>query len=445
MTTPWEQRLSDMAPASAKIHAEAKAVLGGAMTHDIRFTRPFPLAVERAAGARKWDPNGNAYVDYVIGHGALILGHAHPAMVEAVSEQIVRGTHYGAAHRLEVDWAALVCDLMPAVERVRFTASGTEAVMLAVRLGRAFTDRSVVVKFDVHFHGWSEIGVVGLAEPFDVPASPGLPAGMTADVVPMPPRNRDAIEARLAQGDVAAVIVEPSGAHFGQIPVDAAFLTFLRDATRRHGALLIFDEVITGFRWSPGGAQERFGIAPDLTTMAKILGGGLPGGAVGGRADIMELLELRGDPDWDRYRHIYHPGTFNANPLSAAAGIAALREIATGRPTAEAAAAAARLRQGLNDVLRRTGVPGVVYGDSSVFHIYLGSEPSPGGRDQAWGSMRGTVGHKLRSAMLSRGVDLLVSGGMVSQAHGPSEIDDTVRAFDASVTELAAGGAIATQ
>ncbi|MGH2806756.1 MAG: aspartate aminotransferase family protein [Actinomycetota bacterium] len=439
MTASWEERFAARAPASGKIHEEARRVLAGGMTHDNRFIRPFPLAIERAEGAVKWDPDGNEYIDYVLGHGALLLGHGHPATVEAVREQVGHGTHYGAAHRAEVEWGELVCDLIPSAERVRFTSSGTEANMLALRVARAFTGRPVVVKFDVHFHGWSDIGVIAQSAPFDVPASPGL-SSASNDIVALPIRDRVAIEQRLSIGDVAAVILEPSGAHFGEVPLEPDTLSYLRDVTQRHGTLLIFDEVITGFRWAPGGAQERFGVVPDLTALAKILGGGLPAGAVGGRADILEGFDLRGDRDWDRFRHVFHPGTFNANPLSAAAGIATLNEVATGEPTRRAEETADELRRALNDVLRRAGIAGKVYGEASVFHIYLGAEPSAAEADVALSSMRGELGRALRTALLTRGVDLMRASGMVSWVHGDREVDKTAAAFEASLKELADAG-----
>ncbi len=438
----WDERFAEAAQASGKIHAEAARVIAGGMTHDARFVLPFPLAIERAAGPLKWDPDGNEYVDYVVGHGALLLGHAHPAMVEAVRDQVGRGTHYGAAHRSEVEWAGLVCDLVPSAERIRFTSSGTEAVMLAARVARSFTRRRVIVKFHLHFHGWSELGIVGATEPYEVPPSTGLTEAMTSDIVSLPAHDREVIEQRLSQGDVAAVIVEPSGAHFGQVPLDDGFLAFLRTVTERHDTLLIFDEVITGFRWAPGGAQERFGITPDLTTLAKVLGGGLPAGAVAGRAEVFERLELRGDPDWDRYEHVFHPGTFNANPLSAAAGIATLKLVASAEPTARADDVAASLRDGMSEVIQRLGVPGRVYGESSVFHIFLGPEPPADRRDEALESMRGPVGRDLRGALLTNGVDLLRASGMTSSVHGDAEIERTVSAFERALEELATVGKI---
>ncbi len=442
MTWPWELRIEGSAPASRKVHGEALSVLAGGVAHEVRHVPPFPIAIERASGPRKWDVDGNEYIDYLMGHGALLLGHGHPEVTEAVREQVVRGTHYGASHRSEVEWAQLICELVPSAERVRFTSSGTEAVMLAARVARSVTGRDVIVKFDYHFHGWSEIGMVALNGPSDL-RPPGLSTAALSDVVALSPRQPQALESRLAAGDVAAIIVEPSGAHFGQVPVDRAFLENLRTQSSRYGSLLIFDEVVTGFRWAPGGAQERFGIAPDLTAMAKIVAGGLPGGAVAGLAEVMSVFEDRTEPSWNRDHRLFHPGTFNANPLSAAAGGATLRLVANGEPTKRADQAAAQLRSAMNDVLEGASVPGKVYGDSSAFHVYLGEEPAGDERDHGYAAMRGGVGLALRVALLSRGVDLLGSGGLVSATHGPAEIEATVAAFDQSVRELARAGVTA--
>jgi glutamate-1-semialdehyde 2,1-aminomutase len=412
MTRPWEQRLSERAPTSAKIAQDARRVLAGGGTHELRFVDPFPIAVSRAAASRKWDVDGNEYVDYVVGHGALLLGHGRAEVVDAVREQLGRGTHFGAAHEAEVEWGALVCDLVPSAERVRFVSSGTEAVLLAARVARAFTGRSVIVKMPQHFHGWSDVGMVALNDPNE------------AGYGDVEPHRIDTIADRLSRGDVAAVIVEPSGGRFGAFPLGGTDLWLLRESSARHGALLIFDEVVTGFRWAVGGAQERFGITPDLTTLAKVLGGGLPGGALAGRADVMELF------DRDHQPRIYHPGTFNANPLSAAAGIATLRLVANGEPTAKAQLHAAVLREALRGELARAGAAGEVYGEASAFHIALGDRRA----------VRAGAGSALRSAMLSHGIDLLGPGGLTSDVHGDEDIDRATTAFGLSLRDLQSAG-----
>lgn len=437
----WEKRLADAASTSGKLFEAASGVLAGGMSHDMRFMRPHPIAFERASGPRKWDVDGNPYVDCMLGHGALLLGHSHPQIVEAVREQVARGTHFSGAHPSELEWAELVCSLVPSADRVRFTSSGTEAVLLAARIARAFTGRDTILKFHLHFHGWSEIGLVGLAEPFDAPVAGNL---REPGVVAISHRDEDALHKHLSDGDIAAVILEPSGSFFGQVPLAASFLPMLRDLTASSGTLLVFDEVVTGFRWAPGGVQELCGVVPDLTTLAKILGGGLPAGALAGRAEIMELFDVRPDPEWNRFRHVPHLGTFNANPLSAAAGIATLRLVATGEPTARADDLARELRSRLNGALEHAGVPGIVYGESSTFHVSIGTPPPtrPLTRPPEPGRMRRDAAAALRTAMLSRGVDMLGSAGMLSSAHGPREIDQIAAAFEASVDELAGAGAL---
>ena len=272
------------------------------MTHDTRYLTPFPLYMTHGSGPLKWDVDGNEYVDYVSGHGALILGHSHPEIAAAVTRQITRGTHLGANTEEEMRWARAIKRLMPSVEKIRFHSSGTEATLMALRLARAYTSRDKVVKFREHFHGWQDYMVTTGDRPV-----PGVPEATSSSVIVLP-SDISTVERTLANdGDVAAVILEPMGAHFGQMPLMVpGFLEELREVTRRHGVLLIMDEVVTGFRVAPGGAQGRFGIDPDLTTMAKIVAGGLPGGVVGGKADIIDMIAHRDDPEWDSRRRVSH-------------------------------------------------------------------------------------------------------------------------------------------
>ncbi|HEU4758744.1 MAG TPA: aminotransferase class III-fold pyridoxal phosphate-dependent enzyme, partial [Dehalococcoidia bacterium] len=302
-------------PSSAGLYEEAVKTFPSGVTHDIRYLEPFPLCVDHAAGSRKWDVDGNEIIDYVMGHGALFLGHAHPDLVKAVTQQVAKGTHYGASHVLELEWAKLVTQLVPSAQEVRFTSSGTEATLMAIRLARAYTGRDKLMKFDYHFHGWHDSVVGARYAESDVPRSAGVPAATLSDTISLPQGDMRPVENRLAEGDVAAVILEPTGASWGTLPLREGFLIDLREATARHGAVLIFDEVVTGFRVAPGGAQARYGVTPDLTALAKILAGGLPGGAVVGKADIISLMEFRDDAAWNAERRVAHPGTFNANPL----------------------------------------------------------------------------------------------------------------------------------
>ena len=429
-------------PRSLAEFQRATGSLPAGITHDSRHFAPYPIYVDHAAGPRKWTIDGPELVDYWMGHGALLLGHSHPAMVEAVQAQVARGTHYSACHELEMAWAELVVRLVPSAERVRFTSSGTEATLLALRLARAFTGRSKVIKFQGHFHGWHDYLAYGISPPFDAPNSAGIPAEVLSTVLLAPPNDLGAVRAHLdAHPDVAAVILEPGGGSNGVIPPDLEFLHSLRALTARRGVVLIFDEVITGFRYARGGAQERYGITPDLTTLAKIVAGGLPGGAVTGRADILEYLDYHDDdPEWNRHARIGHQGTFNANPLSAGAGIACLTQVATGEPNRLADARGTELREGLEGVLARRGVPGWVNGESSVFHIVL-AEPGqrrPGSPADLFRYTRGPVATALRQAMLLEGVDLMHTGALVSAAHTAKDIAFTVKAFHRALGRLEA-------
>ena len=241
----------------------------------------------RAAGPRKWDVDGREYIDYWMGHGALFLGHSTPRMVEAVKRQVSLGTHYGACHKLEVEWADWITQLIPSAEMVRFTMSGTEATHLAIRLARAYSGRPKLVKFTGHFHGWADGVATGVNPPFEIPMSAGIPGPVLGEVLLSPANDIGALERLVkSRSDIGTVILEPSGAQAGTDPIDPGFLKDLRQLTSDKGLVLIFDEVITGFRYAPGGAQEYYGITPDMTTLAKIVAGGLPGAAVCGKRAI---------------------------------------------------------------------------------------------------------------------------------------------------------------
>ena len=416
-------------PRSRVLHDEARRALPGGLAHDVRRADPFPLFVSRAEGARKWDADGHELVDYVLGHGALLLGHGHPAVVGAVQAQATLAFHPGASHELEAAWAAEVTRLVPSAERVRFTSSGTEATMLALQVARAVTGRTRVVKLLGHFHGWHDYAAVGVDPPWEAPASPAIPARVLDSVIAIP-ADEAALDAALAPGDVAAVILEPAGPAWGGIPLADGFLAAARTLTEASGTLLVFDEVITGFRWAPGGAQELVDVRPDLTALAKVLAGGMPGGAIAGRADVMDALAFRGPDDLK----VSHPGTHNAHPLSAAAGVATLRLLADGAVQRRTAERAGELRSRLADVLERRGAPGVVYGTSSSFRLLLGTD-----RLDLETAKRGTarpLADALTCGMLLGGVHLFHGDGFLSDAHTDADLEQTVNAFDATVARL---------
>jgi glutamate-1-semialdehyde 2,1-aminomutase len=433
-------------PASQQLYEEALRTFPSGVTHDIRYTPPFPIFIDHAKGSRKWDVDGNEYVDYVMGHGALFLGHAHPLITQAVVDQAHKGTHYGANHRLELEWGARVKELVPSAEEVRFTSSGTEATLMAVRLARAYTGRDKLLKFDHHFHGWQDYVIGSRAPESDSPESAGVPAATLGNTISIPQGDISLVEERLRSGEFAAVILEPTGASWGTLPLREQFLADLRDLTRRHSTVLIFDEVVTGFRVSPGGVQALFGVTPELTTLAKILAGGLPGGAVAGKADILSTLEFRDDAAWNAGHRVAHPGTFNANPLSAAAGSTMLGAVATGEYHERTDRLNERLINGLNDVLQQSGTMGRIYGLASYFHILLGKDCAVGGDGIEWPAhapapprMASAVSGALKRGMLNHGVDLMGgNGGFTSGVHTVDDIDQTVEAFEATLHEMRA-------
>jgi glutamate-1-semialdehyde 2,1-aminomutase len=429
---------------SAELYARSREAIAGGITHDSRNFAPFPIYVERADGSRKWDVDGNELVDHWMGHGSLLLGHNHPQVTKAVAEQVHKGTHYGACHELEVAWAEQIQRLIPSAEWVRFTMSGTEATMLAMRDARAFTGRDLIIRFAGHFHGWHDYAMAGYQPPFDTSTSTGVPKAVTETMLVAYPNNIESVRQLLDahRDQVAAVIVEPGGGSNGIIPTNVPFLRELRTLTAERGVVLIFDEVITGFRYSPGGAQQVYGVTPDLTTLAKIVAGGLPGGAVVGKRDILQVQTFKGELHKDRFERVLQQGTFNANPMSAAAGFTALQIVGEGWATEQANKAGEQLRVGLRDCLEKRGVAGAVLGEFSVFQILLGEgmEEAASTTDvQRLMAGRGAV-NTLRKAMLLNGVDLMRSGGFTSIVHGDQELSYTINAFDQSLQTLQSEG-----
>jgi glutamate-1-semialdehyde 2,1-aminomutase len=430
---PLAERYAAAFPASRRLAERARGVFPDGVTHDLRRMDPFPVYVDRAAGPRKWLVDGQEVIDYWAGHGALLLGHGNPAVVAAVRRQAERATHPGACHAAEVAWGEWVRRLVPSAERVRFVASGTEATLMALRLARMFTGRPRVLKFAGHFHGWHDFLIPGADAPHGE-AAPGVPVGVARDTVIVPPNDPDAVDRALRDDpQIGCVILEPTGGHWGSVPVGGDFLRALRELTARHGRLLIFDEVISGFRVAPGGAQAHYGVKPDLTTLAKVLAGGLPGGCLAGRADVMAGLETRpGRPK------MKHPGTFNANPLSAAAGVATLEQVAGDEPCRRANEAARLLRERLNALFTDRGERWVAYGSFSGFRLVPGYDgPRPEGDDFVpyGGSLEKLdapadrrLVQAFRQGMLLHGVDVFGLGGMTTAVHSAADVEQTVAA-----------------
>jgi glutamate-1-semialdehyde 2,1-aminomutase len=424
-------------PTSCTWAQTSRDLLPGGVAHDGRAAAPFPLFIDSAAGPRKHDVDGHDLIDYWMGHGALMLGHNHPAIVTAVATQLACGTHYGANHVAEVRWAQRIVDLVPSAERVRFVASGTEATLMALRVARAATGRSRICRFEGHFHGWHDWVSVGNRYPFDQPSSGGVPPSVTAEITVLPNNDIAAATRTLGQRDVAAVILEPGGGTQGRVPIDSAFLHALRELTSETGTVLIFDEVVSGFRVAPGGIQERTGVIPDVTALAKIVAGGLPGGAVCGRAALMDVLAFTPPPGATR---VAHPGTFNANPLSAVAGSAILAAIADGTALETAADQAGLLRSGLNTLLVEAGISGWAYGNRSIIHLLLGEAGSHARQAVAEGrqldarevlALDPTLASALRTACLFHGLDLMGPTMMVSSVHDRAVIAESLERFRA--------------
>lgn len=442
MTTPIEQKFIALHPGSAERHERAINLFPNGVTHDARRQNPFQLYYTHASGPHKYDVDGNKIIDFWSGHGSLILGHSHPSIVQAVQEQISKGTHLSGSTDLEIEWAELVRELIPSAEKVRFHSSGTEADMMAIRMARAYTGKTKVIKFKEHFHGWSDYVTAGNE------GVGGIPSEALSTMIVLPPNDISIVEQTLLKDDnVAAIILEPTGAHMGLEPILPSFLQELKEITTKHGVILIFDEVVTGFRISRGGAQEFYGVTPDMTTLAKILGGGLPGGAVAGRSDIINMIEPTGDPEWDSKRRIAHNGTFNANPLSAIAGITALKKVRDEPINETATAMGNKLKNGLNELLNKLEIPGCASGLNSLIHLRLGSNHkcnreicvlTPEEMSKTTDPNRNS---QLNLALLNQGVH---SGTrfILSASHSLSDISYTIDAFEAALTELREQGSL---
>lgn len=411
------------------------------VTHDSRYIEPYGLYIERAAGPHKWDVDGNRYIDYYGGHGSLLLGHNRPEVKAAVDNAMSRGTHFAAGHPAEVSWAQHVKKLVPCAERVRFTSSGTEANSMAVRLARAYTGRSKVMRFRGQFHGWQDEASIGYANHFDGTSTVGVPPSSSGNIVLAEANDLNGVKQLLqADEDIAVIMIEAHGAMTGKVPLVPGFHEGLRTLCDEFGCLLLFDEVVTGFRVSPGGVQAEIGVMPDLTSLAKILAGGLPGGAVVGKKEILDRLDFKVTAETNQEK-IHHPGTYNANPVCAAAGTATLEIIGSTNACVQAAGLAEDLRAGMNQVFQRADVDWTAYGKSSVIHIYFGLkaaefDPLTMSRSDLQRKQPELV-RQLRLAMMVNGVDLSPTpGALLSASHTSKDVEDTCRALTDSLHML---------
>jgi glutamate-1-semialdehyde 2,1-aminomutase len=438
---------------SNRLFAEALKYIPGGVNSPVRAFRAVggqPFFVSRAKGARVWDVDGHELIDYVCTWGPAILGHAHPKIISAVKSAADHGTSFGIPNPLEVTMARLICSLVPGVQKVRMCNSGTEACMSAIRLARGFTQRDKIIKFEGCYHGHADSLLVKAgsgALTFGHPDSAGIPAAFTQHTIVLPFNDDAAVNAAFAANkkQIAGIIVEPVPGNAGLYLPKPGYLEFLREITKANGALLIFDEVMTGFRLAPGGAQERFGITPDLTCLGKIIGGGLPVGAFGGRADIMDWLAPLGP--------VYQAGTLSGNPLAMAAGMAALNLLSEGQATkvpktkyetksghrrtppskrnvyARLEQLGAQLEAGMKDAAKSAGVPLTFNRCGSMFCTYFTGQP-------VWNFADAMKSDRARFAkffhgMLANGIYLAPSqfeAGFISTAHSLRDMEKTVGA-----------------
>jgi glutamate-1-semialdehyde 2,1-aminomutase len=433
-------------PRSRELFERQRMATPGGYTHWARQLDPFPLFIAESHGVRKRDVDGHDYVDYWLGHGALLLGHGHSAVLKAVEQQAERGFHAGGETELGLEWAELVRSMVPSAETVRFTSSGGEATQMALRVARAYTGKDRVLKFEYAFHGWHDSVTIAVLSPLDVPFSTGVPKAIAENTITAPLNDIRAVEMALESHlDVAAVIIEPGGTFDDTVLSDPQFLIDLRKLCTERGVLLIFDEVVTGFRYARGGAQEFFGVTPDLTALGKVIGGGLPAGALAGRADVMDVLAWRpNDEHWSRFKMVPHPGTWNAMPIVAAAGVATLSLIRDEDHIERAKQAAQKLVEGINAVYDELGIAGFAYGRTSIFKMCRG-EPPPmvfGDFSNAQADAQqlltgwGPIWPAMHKAALLEGIDFMRVGGFTSSAHTDADIEETCGGLERALRRL---------
>jgi len=365
------KRYASKTSKSRKLYDKAKKLLPAGVSYFIRYFEPYPFYTKEAKGSKIIDIDGNVYIDFWMGHYSLILGHSPPEVVRAVRNQIEKGFHYGTSHELEVAMAEQIVRMIPSAKMVRFANSGTEAAMYATRLARTCTDREKIVKVEGCWHGGYDALHKAVKPPFDIPETSGITSGVSKDTITIPFNDLEGARKKLRKEEFAAIIVEPVIGAGGGIPAKKDFLKGLKEICTEKHALLIFDEVITGFRLAPGGAQQYFGILPDVTILGKIMGGGLPIGAIAGAIEIMEHM----DPTmYERPKFSFHGGTFCANPIVMTAGLATLKELEGGRLQNQLNKIGNKIRRQLTEVFERKNVDAQVTGISSLFDTHFTHE-----------------------------------------------------------------------
>jgi len=404
---------------SKDLYKRAKNVLPAGVSYAIRYFEPYPFYTTRAEGSKLYDVDGNEYIDFWLGHTALILGHSPPAVVEAVKRQLENGTHYGTSHELEVELAEQVVKMVPSAKMVRFTNSGTEANMYATRLARACTGRSEIAKFEGGWHGGYDALHISVKHPFDIPESAGLTAGALQDTIVLPFNDIHRVRNKLKKEKVACILVEPVLGAGGGIPAEKEFLKGLRELCDERGILLIFDEVITGFRLAPGGGQQYFSVTPDITVFGKILGGGFPIGAFCGRKEIMERIDTL---VYERPQYSFHGGTFTANPISTTAGLSTLKLLEDGQLIKKLNDVGRKIREQLREIFETKGVDVQVIGTGSLFNTHFTKEQVTDARAASKADKQKQINYHLN--LITSGVFFLPTHtGALSTAHSEADIE----------------------
>jgi len=403
---------------SKKLYERAKSVLPAGVSYAIRHFEPYPFCTARAKGSKLFDVDGNEYVDFWLGHTALILGHSPPIVVEAVKTQLENGTHYGTSHELEIKLAEQIVKIVPSAEMVRFTNSGTEANMYATRLARAYTGRTKIAKFEGGWHGGYDALHAGVKYPFNIPESAGLTTGALQDTIVLPFNDLEGVRERLKNKEVASITIEPVLGAGGGIPAEKRFLKGLRELCNERGTLLIFDEVITGFRLAPGGGQQYYGVTPDITVFGKILGGGFPIGTFCGRREIMERIDTL---VYRRPYYSFHGGTFAANPISMTAGLATLKVLEDGQLINELNNIGGKIREKLKEIFEANEVEVQVTGAGSLFNTHFTKGEVKDARAASKADKKKQVDYHLN--LIANGVFLLPTHtGALSTAHSETDI-----------------------
>ncbi|WP_311028703.1 aspartate aminotransferase family protein [Mesorhizobium koreense] len=429
---------------SKALAQRAGLVLLDGITTDTRFFEPYGISVERGAGTRKWDVDGAEYVDFFGGHGSLMLGHGHPVVTTAIHAAVVRGIQFAANTPQEVAWAEMIKAHIPSCDRVRFSGSGTEATLLAIRIARAYTNRAKILRVRTHYHGWHDFAVSGYATNHDGSAAPGVLAEIAQNTILVTPNDIPELQAAIRANahELAAVILEPLGSHFGMIPTSEDYIVAAHAAAGDSGVPVILDEIITGFRLGTSGFQGLFGLKPDITCLAKVAAGGMPGGVVCGSEEIMSVLSRQNQRRSNAPGKVLHQGTFTGNPVTASAAVATISEIVATKACERASATGEAVRARMDEAFFRCDVTWRTYGRYSAFHFL---PDAPDVEDistlphTVFAARPVKLLQTLRMAMLLEGVDIASRGsGFVSAIHTDADVESLGQAMERSLRRMKA-------